>query len=69
MYLNCKTYFSYRYGTLATEKLVNLAAENGANALALTNINNTSDVWDFVDFCRQLPISTVLKKSSTLIGI
>jgi len=49
MYLNCKTYFSYRYGTLGTEELMKLAAENGANALAITNINNTSDVWDFVE--------------------
>ena len=59
MYLNCKTYFSYRYGTLATEELVTLAAENGANALAITNINNTSDVWDFVDFCRQQGIKPI----------
>jgi DNA polymerase III alpha subunit len=34
---------------LGTEELVKLAAENGANALAITNINNTSDVWDFVE--------------------
>lgn len=59
MYLNCKTYFSYRYGTLGTEELVTLAADNGANALALTNINNTSDVWDFVDFCRQQGIRPI----------
>lgn len=59
MYLNCKTYFSYRYGTLGTEELVTLAAENGANALALTNINNTSDVWDFVDFCTQQGIKPI----------
>jgi DNA polymerase-3 subunit alpha len=59
MYLNCKTYFSYRYGTLGTEELVTLAAQNGANALALTNINNTSDVWDFVDFCTQQGIKPI----------
>jgi len=59
MYLNCKTYFSYRYGTLGTEELVTLAAENGANALAITNINNTSDVWDFVDFCTQQGIKPI----------
>ncbi|HSK13763.1 MAG TPA: PHP domain-containing protein, partial [Phnomibacter sp.] len=59
MYLNCKTYFSYRYGTLGTEELVTLAAENGANALAITNINNTSDVWDFVDFCGQQGIKPI----------
>lgn len=59
MYLNCKTYFSYRYGTLGTEELVTIAAENGANALAITNINNTSDVWDFVDFCSQQGIKPI----------
>jgi len=69
MYLNSKTYFSYRYGTLATEALVTLAADNGANAWAISNINNTSDVWDFVAFCRQQGIISVLKKSSTLIGL
>ena len=56
MYPNCKTYFSYRYGTLGTKDLLILAAENGANALALTNINNTSDVWGGV-YCIDLIIS------------
>jgi DNA-directed DNA polymerase III PolC len=53
MYLNCKTYFSWRYGTFATEELVTSAVEQGASALALTNINCTADVWDFVDYCGQ----------------
>lgn len=59
MYLNCKTYFSYRYGTLGTEELVALATESGARALAITNVNNTSDVWDFVDYCRQQGIKPI----------
>ena len=53
MYLNCKTYFSWRYGTFATEELVTHAIEEGATSLALTNINSTADTWDFVDFCQQ----------------
>ncbi len=53
MYLYCKTFFSYRYGTLGIEELVTLAAESRANSLAITNISNTSDVWDFVGFCSQ----------------
>lgn len=53
MYLNCKTYFSYRYGTFKTEDLVKEAADAGASAIALTNINNTADLWDFIDFCNK----------------
>ena len=60
MYLNCKTYFSFRYGTYGTEELVKRAAELGISHLALTNINNTCDAWDFVDYCNQLGIKPVL---------
>jgi DNA-directed DNA polymerase III PolC len=52
MYLNCKTYFSFQYGTFGTEELVKAAAALGITTMALTNINNTCDLWDFVDFCR-----------------
>lgn len=60
MYLNCKTYFSFRYGTYSTEDLVRQAQEFGVQALALTNINNTCDAWDFVDYCQQAGIRPVL---------
>ena len=59
MYLNCKTYFSFRYGTFGTEELVKKAVDLGISQLALTNINNTCDVWDFVDYCRQNQIKPV----------
>ena len=59
MYLNCKTYFSFRYGTFGTEELVTRAAAMGINQLALTNINNTCDTWDFVDYCRQHQIKPI----------
>jgi len=59
MYLNCKTWFSFLYGTFATEELVNTAMEEGANAIALTNINSTCDMWDFVDYCRQNAVKPV----------
>lgn len=51
MYINCKTNFSFHYGTYFTEDLVKEAAAAGIAALALTNINNTCDLWDFADFC------------------
>jgi DNA-directed DNA polymerase III PolC len=60
MYLNCRTYFSIRYGTYSTEELVNTAAEHGIHVLALTNINCTCDCWDFVNFCQQKDIKPVV---------
>lgn len=60
MYLNCKTYYSFRYGTYATEELVKAGAEHGANALALTNINSTCDTWDFVEYCQQQHIKPIV---------
>lgn len=60
MYLNCKTFFSFRYGTIGTEELVRMAAEAGIKKLALTNINGTCDCWDFVGFCRKYEIEPVL---------
>ena len=60
MYLNCKTYFSYRYGTFSTQELVDEAADKGAAAMALTNINNTADWWDFYSFCNEKQIRPLL---------
>jgi DNA-directed DNA polymerase III PolC len=59
MFLNCKTYFSFRYGTYSTDELVNHAAALGHRSLALTNINSTCDIWDFVDFCQQKSIKPI----------
>ena len=59
MYLNCKTYFSFRYGTFATQELVKTAAELGLNSLALTNINSTCDTWDFVKYCQEEGIKPI----------
>src|ERR1700754_1876414 len=60
MNLNCKTYFSFRYGTFSTEELVKEGAEAGATSMALTNINNTCDAWDFVQFCNEHNIKPIL---------
>ncbi len=59
MYINCKTFFSFKYGTFSTSELVKAAADNGVTALALTNINSTCDIWDFVKFCRAEGIKPV----------
>src|ERR1035437_2483111 len=63
MYLNCKTYYSFRYGTFSTEELVNKALEEGISemsALALTNINSTCDAWEFVKLCWEKQIKPIL---------
>jgi DNA-directed DNA polymerase III PolC len=59
MYLNSKTYFSFRYGTFSSKELVKAAVENGVTALALTNINSTCDIWDFVKYCREEGIKPI----------
>ena len=56
MYLNCHSYFSLRYGTLSVEKLVEEAAAHGVRAMALTDINNSTGVLDFVRACREQQI-------------
>ena len=60
MYINCKTYFSYRYGTYSTKQLVEQAVEQGARTMALTNINGTPDAWEFVKLCREAKIKPII---------
>lgn len=60
MYINCRTYFSFHYGTFSTRELVEKAVENGVAALALTNINSTCDVWEFVKICREHKIKPIV---------
>jgi len=59
MYINCKTFYSFRYGTFATKELVKHGAEMGATAMALTNINGTPDTWEFVRFCGHYGIKPI----------
>ena len=59
MYINCKTNFSFRYGTLTVEQLIQCAIEHNISSLALTNINSTCDCWDFVQSCLQQGIKPI----------
>ncbi len=60
MYINCRTYFSLHYGTFSTKELVETAVEKGVPALALTNINSTADVWEFVKICREHKVKPIV---------
>ena len=53
MYLNCHTYHSLRYGTLSPEQLVGQAVRHGVGHLALTDINTTTAMPEFVRLCRE----------------
>lgn len=59
MYLNCKTYYSFRYGTISTEELVTTAVDKGISTLALTNINSTCDVWEFFKLSQEAGIKPI----------
>lgn len=59
MYINCHSYHSLNYGTLPISKLVSIANKLGLNTLALTDINCTSGIFDFVKECRKFNIHPV----------
>ena len=42
MFLNCHSYFSFKYGTLSIPRIIELAKEKRVQRFALTDINNTS---------------------------
>ncbi len=56
----CHTYYSLRYGTIPPEEVVALASSLGIDTLVLTDINNTSGVFDFVKACREHGIKPVV---------
>lgn len=60
MFLNCKTWFSFHYGTYSTQGLVDRAKELDVNTLAITNINSTADCWDFVLKCQEAKIKPII---------
>ncbi|MBP9081058.1 MAG: DNA polymerase III subunit alpha, partial [Flavobacteriales bacterium] len=48
MFLNAHSWFSFKYGILAPEALLEEAAKAGVRTLALTDIHNTAGIPDFV---------------------
>ncbi len=59
MYLNNHTYYSLRYGTLSIEQLVSQAKALHIDAMALTDINNSSAIIDFVKEAKQAGIKPI----------
>lgn len=60
MYLNCHSYYSLRFGTFSETDLLDLAQANGLDAIALTDINNTSACLNFVRHAKKRKIKAVI---------
>ncbi len=56
----CHSYFSLRFGTLSPERLVDLAIEKGIQALALTDINCSMGIPDFILACREKGVKPIV---------
>lgn len=59
MYLNCHSYFSFKYGIISPEELLREAQQKDISCLALTDINNTSGILDFFRLAPKYNIKTV----------
>lgn len=60
MYLNTHSTYSLRYGTLSISELVQQARAADIPALALTDINNTTGVYDFILECLEHNIKPLI---------
>ncbi len=54
MYLNVHSWYSLRYGTMPIDKLIEEAQARGITRMALTDINNSTGVMEFIRKCRKL---------------
>lgn len=60
MYLNCHSYHSLRYGTISLEELVLQAKACSVTALALTDINTVTGIYDFTKECLKAGIKPLV---------
>jgi len=60
MYLNCHSYHSLRYGTIPLNELVMQAKECNVKAMALTDINTVTGIYDFIKECKAVDIKPLV---------
>jgi len=60
LHLNTHTYYSLKYGTLSPKEVVAQAAARGITQLVLTDINNTSCAFQFIQACKKHNIKPIL---------
>ncbi len=59
MFLNAHTYFSLRFGVLSPEHFVQEAKKLGIRSFVLSDINNSTAVFDVLRFCRKAGIKMI----------
>lgn len=60
MYLNCHSYHSLRYGTIPLKDLVTQASAFHVKAMALTDINTVTGIYEFVKQCLAVGIKPLV---------
>lgn len=60
MYLNCHSFHSLRYGTIPLSELIEQAALNQVTAMALTDINTVTGIYDFIKTCKKVGIKPLV---------
>ncbi|MFH6969325.1 DNA polymerase III subunit alpha [Flavobacterium sp. FlaQc-28] len=60
MYLNCHSYHSLRYGTIPLKDLIAEAVLHGIKAMALTDINTVTGIYDFIKACQEKEIKPLI---------
>lgn len=60
MLLNCHTYYSFCFGTLSVEELLQYAKQAGHSCVAVTDINNTSACFDFIRRAKEVGIKPII---------
>lgn len=60
MILNAHSYYSLRYGVISNEALIQSAIENNYDAIAITDINNSSGVLEFVKLAFEKNIKPIV---------
>ena len=59
MHLNCHSYYSLRYGTIAPKDLIEWANQNNISQFALTDINSTSACLETIRLAKQYRIRVI----------
>ena len=60
MYLNCHSFHSLRYGTIPLQELIEQAVVNKVTAMALTDINTVTGIYDFIKICEDKVIKPLV---------
>lgn len=60
MYLNCQSFHSLRFGTIPLQDLVSQAVDYGVTAMALTDINTVTGIYDFIKACKEVNIKPLV---------